>query len=129
LKVHLARLSDLEYLTQVGSGPATTYALRTEDTAYGTHRPDSEGYRPGQNDDQPGVGRFFGGDGKPFPTWEDTEYDSDRPGIGRVPQIGEKATPTREDTGYETDRPGFSQIRVLGKENCDGVGLDREAVR
>jgi hypothetical protein len=112
LKVHLARLVDLEHLTHVGTGPATSYAL----SVYDDYRPDKEGYRPGPNGDRPGTGRFPGTDETPPATRDDGNYDRDRPVIGRVTQLPQKQPTSRDDDTNDGDRPANSRLRVLGEE-------------
>ena len=50
LKVHLARLVDLEYVAAERAGPSTSYELVGDG---GSDRPGGEGHRPGYNADRP----------------------------------------------------------------------------
>ena len=99
LKVHLARLVDLEYVATERAGPSTSYELVAADcdhgtaSAYGTDRPGAEGYRPGQNADRPVIGRFGGHRStgpNPQVNGQQSEDGDLSAGIGRVEADGEK---------------------------------------
>ena len=99
LKVHLARLVDLEYLGCERAGPGTSYDLLCDEPA---ERPGARGDRPGENTDRPGIGR---------------SADQGRPGIGRgVSQSDtEPSSQSEEPIAAENlDRPGAGQLRVVG---------------
>jgi hypothetical protein len=99
LKVHLARLVDLEYVIARGAGPATVYELAP---GYDPDRSDTGADRSGAQSDPSGIGRG---------------EDPDRSDIGRVgrhrsvtvnPEISE---PNGTDV---PDRSGESPLRIVG---------------
>ncbi|MHB8499310.1 MAG: hypothetical protein ACYDES_15270 [Acidimicrobiales bacterium] len=134
LKVHLARLVDLEYVATERAGPSTSYELVTVDHAYGTDRPGSEGYRPGENSDRPGqnadrpvIGRF-GSHRSTGPNPQVNGHqseDGDRSaGISRVDEDDEKPLSSRESLPLSPDRPGLRRIHGTGPEEHDRVVVE-----
>jgi hypothetical protein len=147
LKVHLARLVDLEYVAAERAGPATSYELVTAtdcatdtDTASADHvdRPGAEGYRPGEKPDRPGehadrpvIGRFASQRNTgPNPQVNGAcEVAGDRSaGIGRVDGDEEKPLSSREDPSFLSDRPGVVRIHGTGPDEHDRVVVDRAVV-
>lgn len=131
LKVHLARLVDLEYVTADRAGPATSYELvaataatPAAEPASDPHRPVGEGYRPVptthrpvETPDRPGIGRFPShSDSGPSSEVSGGEADEDvlSAGIGRLAPVVETPPPSRDDDPNDTDRPGLRQIRGTG---------------
>ena len=123
LKVHLARLVDLEYVAIERAGPATTYELLGEGRAgAGSDRPGREGYRPGGDPDRPGIGRFprhrsNGASSEVSgPRGEDGGLSagigrfSDHRNNGSSPQVEE------ENPAVGGDRPGLRRVRGTGDE-------------
>jgi hypothetical protein len=147
LKVHLARLVDLEYVAAERAGPATSYELVAADHANGsasandtapvnhTDRPGAEGYRPGEQPDRPGrnadrpvIGRFSSHRSTgPNPQVNGAhEVAGDlSAGIGRVDGDEEKPLPSREDPSFPSDRPGPVRIHGTGPEEESSVVVDR----
>ena len=146
LKVHLARLVDLEYVAAERAGPATSYELvgadhagsaSAGDTAAVNHadRPGAEGYRPGEQPDRPGrnadrpvIGRFSSHRSTgPNPQVNgacDAAVDLSA-GIGRVDGDEEKPFSSREDPSFLSDRPGPVRIHGTGPEEESSVVVDR----
>lgn len=101
LKVHLARLVDLEFVAVERAGPATTYELL--DHHYGIDRPEQAGDRSGLETDRSGIGRgplphrsangraTAPGDGEPFAQQDDKflEEPRDRSASGQLRVVGE----------------------------------------
>ena len=147
LKVHLARLVDLEYVATERAGPATSYELVATDHANGsasandtapvnhTDRPGAEGYRPGEQPDRPGrnadrpvIGRFSSHRNTgPTPQVNGAcEVAVDlSAGIGRVDGDEEKPLSSREDPSFLSDRPGPVRIHGTGPEEESSVVVDR----
>jgi hypothetical protein len=97
LKVHLARLVDLEHLSVEWAGPATTYELAG---AEGCLRPD----RPAPNGD------------RPVP-------EGDRPVTGWSAQGEQETSSTREETSSSVDRPVLWALHGTGGDNEHVVEL------
>jgi hypothetical protein len=107
LKVHLARLVDLEHLCMTRAGPATTYelvgaegCLRPDRSVQGPDRPVPEG-------DRPGVGR---------------SVRAHRPAIGRPFDDDQKPPTTRQETSSSVDRPALRALRGTGGD--EGAVVD-----
>ena len=136
LKVHLARLVDLEYVTANRAGPATTYELvaaatsvaepAPDPSAYSPDRPVGEGYRPGstthrpvETGDRPGIGRFSRRSGG-GPSSEVSEGDGDEgdlsAGIGRLAPVAENPASSRKNDQNDADRPGLAALRGTGDD-------------
>ena len=137
LKVHLARLVDLEYVATERAGPSTSYELVAADcdhgtaSAYGTDRPGAEGYRPGQNADRPVIGRFGSHrstDPNPLVNGQQSEDGDLSAGIGRVEADGEKPLSSRESLPLSPDRPGLLRIHGTGPEEHDRVVVEPAVV-
>jgi hypothetical protein len=140
LKVHLARLVDLEYVAVERAGPSTSYELvaaagpaRTSDRPdQEDHRPGEERYRPGENSDQPVIGRFGGhkGSGPSSQLNGAAEPTGDlSAGIGRVKGQSDKGSFPQaggENTAGERDRPALRRLHVTG--DGDSVVVDRAVV-
>jgi DNA primase catalytic core len=94
LKVHLARLVDLEYLSVARAGPATAYEL-----CLGPDRPVPEAYRPVPEGDRPGTGR---------------PVRAHRPVTGRFAEEDQKPSTDREETSSSVDRPVLRALRGTG---------------
>jgi hypothetical protein len=144
LKVHLARLVDLEYVATDRAGPSTSYELVAAAHAYGTasanhaDRPGAEGYRPGENPDRPGqnsdrpvIGRFGSHrntDPNPLVNGHQGEDGDLSAGIGRVAADDEKPLSSRESLPLSPDRPGLRRIHGTGLEENDRVVVDSAVV-
>jgi hypothetical protein len=133
LKVHLARLVDLEYVATERAGPSTSYELVAGDHAYGTasannaDRPGEEGYRPGHNADRPVIGRFGSHRStgpNPQVNGQQREDGDLSAGIGRVEADGEKPLSSRENPSLLPDRPGLRRIHGTGPEENDRVVVE-----
>jgi DNA primase catalytic core len=108
LKVHLARLVDLEYVVANRSGPATTYELSTAQPCVRPDRSGPQGYRSGQEPDRPAIGR------------PRLAY---RSAIGR-PSGNDQEPPTNsEDPSLLTDRSALRAIRGTGGGPGGDVGI------
>ena len=111
LKVHLARLVDLEYVVANRAGPATTYEL-----AGAGGDPD----RSGERGDRSGIGRIprqRGGRPSPQVTGAGDEEPDRSVGIGRVPchSHGDPFPQVEEPDGADgADRSGPGALRVVG---------------
>lgn len=121
LKVHLARLCDLEHLSCARSGPATTYRLLT---AYDADRPGSSpdrpvpaGRRPGGNGDRPVPAATPDSP----PAREDGTDDEVSAGIGRSAERSGKHRPASADGDANGDRPVSRRLRVLREDASDVV--------
>jgi DNA primase len=140
LKVHLARLVDLEYVAVERAGPSTSYELvavagpapRSDRPDKEGYRPGEEGYRPGEKSDRPVIGRFDAhkSSGPSSQLSGAAEPAGDRSaGIGRVsghsdngsfPQAG------GENTTGHPDRPALRRLHVTGP--VDDVVVDSVVV-
>ena len=109
LKVHLARLVDLEYLSCVRAGPQTSYEMVT---AYGSHRPVDAGDRPVGSSDRPVIGRFPGPPEKASPSRQDDTPDHQSAPTGRFAHPGERPPSARENGRIRSDRP-LSPLRGI----------------
>jgi hypothetical protein len=98
LKVHLARLVDLEYVNTERAGPATTYELAG---ASDLDRPGQESDRPGPRADRPGA-------------------DTDRPGIGRFSRHSDSGPSVQADEGV-SNKPGKSAGIGRGEDRSDNT--------
>ena len=128
LKVHLARLVDLEYVAVERAGPSTSYELVgvvDHDTGRdtGPDRPGAQGYRPGENADRPVIGRFPGhkrNEANPHVNGA-VEATGDRSGgIGRLvdrTDDNSSALASDENADDEADRPVLRSLRVRGDDN------------
>jgi hypothetical protein len=105
LKVHLARLVDLEHLTMARAGPATTYELVAGQAYVQPDRPVPGPDRPVPKGDRPATSRSV----RPH-----------RPAIGRLAQEEQKTTANREETSSSVDRPALRALRGTGG-GPDGV--------
>jgi hypothetical protein len=131
LKVHLARLVDLEYVTADRAGPATSYELvaaaavtTAASPVAEPDRPVGEGYRPGstthrpvETPDRPGIGRFSGqSDGGPSAQVNGGEAeDGERSAtFGRLASVTETPPLCRDDDPNDADRPGLAALRGTG---------------
>jgi hypothetical protein len=124
LKVHLARLVDLEYVATERAGPSTSYELVAADHPYGSDR-------PGHNADRPVIGRFGShGSTGPQPQVNGAcEVAGDQSGgIGRVRADGEKPPSPREIPPATPDRPGLVRIHGTGPQEHDRVVVERVGV-
>ncbi len=145
LKVHLARLVDLEYVATERAGPSTSYELvaaidcdHGTASAYGTDRPGAEGYRPGEEPDRPGqnadrpvIGRFGSHRStgpNPQVNGQQSEDGDLSAGIGRVEADGEKPLSSRENPSLLPDRPGLRRIHGTGPEEHDRVVVEPAVV-
>jgi DNA primase len=131
LKVHLARLVDLEYVATERAGPSTSYELLTADHPYGADRPDDEGYRPGHNADRPVIGRF--GSHRSTAPQPQVNGACEAPGdqsagIGRVGAESEKPSSSREILPATPDRPGLVRLHGTGPQEHDRVVVERVGV-
>jgi hypothetical protein len=105
LKVHLARLVDLEHLAVTRAGPATTYELVGAGDHLRPDRPVRNGDRPVPEGDQPAIGR---------------SVRAHRPVTGRLAEEEQKTSTNREDPSLSTDRPVLWALRGTGGDG-DGV--------
>ena len=126
LKVHLARLVDLEHVRAHHAGPATTYEL--DPSTYDCYRLAQSTDRPVGNDDQLVIGRFpAGDDNQPF-TREDDNYDGLSACSGSSGSKARKLSAASADAGEKADRPVSRRLHVLG-EGANGAvvveGTDR----
>jgi DNA primase len=103
LKVHLARLVDLEHVSVERAGPATTYELAGTDRApLQRDRPGPQLDRPGPEGDRPANGRAV---------------RAHRPVTGRSLGNGEIPPTNSEDPSSSSDRPGLRALRGTGDAN------------
>jgi hypothetical protein len=124
LKVHLARLVDLEYVATERAGPSTSYELVAPDHPYGSDR-------PGHNADRPVIGRFGShGSTGPQPQVNGAcEVPGDQSGgISRVRADSEKPPSPREIPPATPDRPGLVRIHGTGPQEHDRVVVERVGV-
>ncbi len=125
LKVHLARLCDLEHLACARSGPTTTYRLLTTlydaDRPVGrSDRPVPSGHRPAGSSDRPVPGTAPGSPA----AREDANLNELSAAIGRsVPSNGEHA-PNSDNGCEKDDRPVSRRLRVLREEANDGAVVE-----
>jgi DNA primase len=120
LKVHLARLCDLEHLSCLRSGPATTYRLLT--TPYDADRPvDTSdrpvpaGHRPAGNADRP----VSAAAPDSSAAREDGTDDAVSAGIGRSADRDGKHVAASTDGAATGDRPVSRRLRVLREGTSD----------
>jgi hypothetical protein len=99
LKVHMARLVDLEHLSVARAGPATTYELAGADQCVRPDRPVPNGDRPVPEGDRPVIGR---------------PPRAHRPVIGRLAEEEQEPSITREETSLSVDRPVLWALRGTG---------------
>jgi DNA-binding transcriptional ArsR family regulator len=126
LKVHLARLADLEHVVAERAGRYTTYELAaapSEDASLRGHRPGPEAHRPGLDGHRPAIGRFSGKDEKLPPGSEDGPSPSHRPVTGRSSTEGEQPPSTREDVLPTPHRPVLLPLRGTGGTDGGVVGV------
>src|SRR5271166_5551982 len=118
MKVHLARLVDLEYIVAKGAGPSTTYELA------GAHDADRSGPgadRSGANADRSAIGRFSRRSGESTSSQAEghvLDYDERSVGIGRGPVSYDETLFSQldgENGPEDADRSGLSQLRVVGE--------------
>jgi hypothetical protein len=108
LKVHLARLVDLEHVAARGAGPSTSYELvrgEAADAAGGTwdaDPPGAVGDRPAGSAHRPGSGRVA-----------NTEVGA----IGRISAGSTEKTSPHEDADNPPYRPGAGKLHVLGEKD------------
>jgi hypothetical protein len=125
LKVHLARLVDLEYVDVERAGPSTSYELVSDQaSANDADRPGVEGYRPGGNADRPVIGRFGRqrSSGPPSQVNGHPPDDGDRSaGIGRVDPDAEKPISSSDNPSSRLDRPGLVRVHGTGTTGDDRV--------
>ncbi len=137
LKVHLARLVDLEYVDVERAGPSTSYELVSAGSPYGTasahaaDRPGVDGDQPGQNTDRPGgnadrpvIGRFGRqrSSGPPSQVNGHQREEGGRSaGIGRVDPDAEIPLSSRDDPSSTPDRPGLVRMHGTGTDGDDRV--------
>jgi DNA primase len=139
LKVHLARLVDLEYVAIDRAGPSTSYELvaageldRRSDRPGGEpDRPGAEGYRPGGTSDRPGIGRFSShrsiGPSAQVNGAGGVEGGRSA-GIGRLPDrtdLDPSPQVNDEHDDAEPDRPGLVRIHGTGPNEHDDVVVGR----
>jgi DNA primase len=105
LKVHLARLVDLEHLSVERAGPATTYELAGAEGCLRPDRPAPNGDRPVPEGDRPVIGR---------------PVRAHRPVTGRFAEEEQGPSSTREETSSSVDRPVLWALRGTGGDN-EGV--------
>jgi DNA primase len=122
LKVHLARLCDLEHLACARSGPATTYRLLT--TPYDadrpvdtSDRPVGTAHRPAANSDRP----VSAGAADSPAARDDGTDDEVSAGIGRSADQRRKHGPASTDGAATGDRPVSRRLRVLREDASDVV--------
>jgi DNA-binding transcriptional ArsR family regulator/predicted transcriptional regulator len=124
LKVHLARLVDLEHVVAERAGRYTTYELAaaaSEDTSLRRHRSGPEAHRPGRDGHRPAISRFPGKDEKqPLGSGDDAS-SSHRPVTGRFTTEGEKPSSTRDNLASSSHRPALLQLRGTGGDPDGGV--------
>ncbi len=122
MKVHLARLVDLEYVVANRAGPATTYELAqpyTDSSQLGD-RSGENGDRSGPAGDRSAIGRFSSRNDTSQlseATGEVSDYDERSVGIGRGPSSYDQTLFSQLDDvnpEVEPDRSGFSELRVVG---------------
>jgi hypothetical protein len=129
LKVHLARLVDLEYVTVDRAGPSTSYELVGSVPAAGAFdpsasdpdrpvgsgdRPAATTHRPVGNPYRPGSGRMSGGSGgSPLSEVGGGECDEAvlSAGIGRLAPVTDNPSSSRENDLSSVDRPGRRRVR------------------
>jgi len=124
LKVHLARLCDLEHLACSRSGPATTYRLLAP---YDADRPASPGdrpvpaaHRPAEDADRP----VSAAGPSSATARDDLNYDGRSTGTGRSADRSGKHGPASADGGTRGDRPVSRRLRVLREETGDGAAVE-----
>jgi len=126
MKVHLARLVDLEYVVAKGAGPATTYELAAhpydaDRSGPGADRSGLEGDRSGENADRSAIGRLSRrSDGSSSSQLNDhvLDYDERLVGIGRGPVPYDETLFSQLDgpnDPEDADRSGISALRVVGE--------------
>ena len=108
MKVHLARLVDLEYIVAKGAGPATTYELGGAEDHLRPDRPAREPDRPVPEGDRPVIGR---------------PVRAHRPVIGRLAEEEQEPSITREETSLSVDRPVLWALRGTGGGPGGDVGV------
>jgi len=107
LKVHLARLVELEHLVCERAGPHTCYEL---DRPLPQHdQPAADGYRPVADDHRPVDPSYRPATGRPA--------DLDRPVTGRSPRPGSTGRPASTNGSSRPDRPVERQLRVLADDD------------
>ncbi|MGP8059801.1 MAG: CHC2 zinc finger domain-containing protein [Acidimicrobiales bacterium] len=117
MKVHLARLVDLEYVVANRAGPATTYELAQP---YDTDRSGENGDRSGPEGDRSAIGRFSSRNDTSQlseATGEVSDYDERSVGIGRGPSSYDQTLFSQLDDvnpEVERDRSGLGELRVVG---------------
>lgn len=118
LKVHLARLVDLEHVACNRAGTRTTYELVDAPTQhYDSHRPVSQAERPVDSPDRPVLSPL-----RPVqesyekapPARTDADYDPVSAGIGRFSSSAGEAALTREDDERSGYRPVSGRTRMNG---------------
>jgi DNA primase len=121
LKVHLARLVDLEHLACDRSGPATAYRLLT--TPYdgdrpvpASDRPVPSAHRPAESSDRP---VSAGAPDSPVARGNGTD-DEVSAGIGRSADRDGKHVAASTDGDATGDRPVSRRLRVLREGTSDG---------
>jgi len=136
MKVHLARLVDLEYVVAKGAGPATTYELAgaydADRSGPAADRSGLDGDRSGGNADRSAIGRFSRrSDGSTSSQVGDqvSDYDERSVGIGRGPVPYDETLFSQLDDPNDPeapDRSGISALRVVGEgAPVAHVGADR----
>jgi len=107
LKVHLARLVELEHLVCERAGPHTCYEL--DRPVPQPDRPVADGYRPVADDHRPVDPGYRPATGRPA--------DLDRPVTGRSPRSGSTGRAASTNGSSRPDRPAERQLRVLADDD------------
>lgn len=122
LKVHLARLVDLEYVSAHGAGPATTYELAAfvegEDrSGPGGDRSGATTDRSGHSADRSGIGRIQPSSEKAIATSRNGRTTSGSVGIGRAEESKPIPASSCEDALQMPDRSVAGRLRVVGESD------------
>jgi DNA primase len=126
LKVHLARLVDLEYVSAHGAGPATTYELATAITTAvtggdrsgpGSDRSGATTDRSGHSADRSAIGRIRASSENEPITRQNGRTPSGSVGIGRVDEREPIASASCEVASGEPDRSVAGRLRVVGESD------------
>jgi DNA primase len=125
LKVHLARLCDLEHLACTRSGPTTTYRLLAP--AYDADRPVLPSDRPVSLLDRPD-----GSGDRPVPAAardspparENNSYGAASAGIGRSADLHGNGAAASGKAPGKGDRPVSRGLRVLREQESDAVVVE-----
>jgi DNA primase len=108
LKVHLARLVDLEYVSAHGAGPSTTYEL--DRSALGSDR-------SARSEDRSAIGRLAASQPIDTTSSGDEGGPSGSVGIGRTPESQPNVASSSGKVPSEPDRSAPGRLRVVGGED------------